>query len=234
MQLEVIPAIIPESEQDMTEKLARVEGLVPVVQVDVVDGHFAPQQSWPFKEGQQEAFQEIVKQDRSLPFSEAFFFEADLMVAEPEKYIDDFVFAGFERVIVHIESTNKISEIIHRLRELDVEIGIAISIDTPLDILEPHMDRIDIVQCMGIAEIGAQGQPFDMRAVEKIAALKAQYPDILISVDGGVSLQTAPFLIGAGAERLVSGSTIFESEDIEKTLGQFFQLPDQLAEHYEQ
>jgi len=234
MQLEIIPAIIPENSADLHAKLARVEGLAQMVQIDVVDGVFVPQTSWPFKDGQQTEFQSIVSQEHALPFADTFFFEVDLMIDKPEKYIEDFVFAGFKRVIVHIESTDKMDDIIHTLRDLDVEIGIAINVDTPLDVLDEYIERVDVVQCMGIAEIGAQGQPFDMRVVEKIAHLKAAHDDILISVDGGVSLQTAPFLIGAGAERLVSGSTIFDSADVEKTLGQFYAIPDQLAEHYEQ
>jgi ribulose-phosphate 3-epimerase len=71
---------------------------------------------------------------------------------------------------------------------------------------------------MGIAEIGYQGQQFDERVVAKIMKLRNMSPDIIISVDGGVNFETAPILIHAGANRLVSGSAIFKSEDINSTI----------------
>jgi len=231
--LEVLPAIIPEDTEDLKNKLARVRGLVPAVQIDILDGKFAPERSWPFHADDKEYFKKVIKEEEGLPFWEDFYFEADLMITEPEKHIEDFIFAGFSRLVVHIESTNKMGEIIDKCRELDTEIGIAIDIETPNEVLDEYIDRIDFVQFMGIAEIGAQGEPFDARVVEKIAALKAEHPDILVSVDGGVSLETTPFLIGAGAERLVSGSAIFGSEDIAKTLSQFQTIESMAEERFE-
>lgn len=64
---------------------------------------------------------------------------------------------------------------------------------------------------MGIATIGRQGEPFDERVIEKIKSIRAKYPDMVISIDGGVSFDTAPELIEAGATRLVAGSAIFEN-----------------------
>jgi len=231
--LEIVPAIIPKDLEDLKIHLAQVNGLVPVVQIDVLDGKFVPNVSWPFYKGDKEEFTKIISQEEGLPFWDSFYFEADLMIEKPEEHVEDFIFAGFSRLIVHIESTNKMGEIIDKCRELDTEIGIAIDIETPNEVLDEYIDRIDFVQFMGIAEIGAQGEPFDARVVEKIAALKAEHPDILVSVDGGVSLETTPFLIGAGAERLVSGSAIFGSEDIAKTLSQFQTIESMAEERFE-
>jgi len=218
---EILPAIIPEDLEDLKEKLAQVRGMAPVVQIDVTDGKFVPATSWPYHKGDQEYFKKILHEEEGLPYWEDFYFEADLMIERPEEQIEDFIFAGFSRLVVHIESTEKLDEIIAKAKDMDTEIGVAINIDTPLDALDPWIDKIDFVQCMGIAEIGFQGQPFDLRVIEKISTLRSAHPDIIISVDGGVSLKTAPFLIGAGAERLVSGSAIFESGDIEKTICEF-------------
>lgn len=231
--LEILPAIIPQNLEDLKIHLARVKGLVPVVQIDILDGNFTPNKSWPFYKEDEKDFKKIISQEVGLPFWDGFYFEADLMITKPEEHIEDFIFAGFSRLIVHIESTNKMGEIIDKTRELGAEIGIAINIETPNEILDEYIEKIDFVQFMGIAEIGSQGQPFDTRVVEKIEQLKSQYPDIMISVDGGVSLETEPFLIGAGAERLVSGSTIFESEDIEKTLEQFYTIELNTQEKFE-
>ena len=80
---------------------------------------------------------------------------------------------------------------------------------------------IDFVQFMGIENIGYQGEPFDERVFEKIRELRERFPDTIISVDGGVSLENADKLIEAGANRLVSGSAIFESGDIAGTVEVF-------------
>ena len=219
--IEILPAIIPEDFEDLKEKLAQVRGIAPIVQIDIVDGKFAPHPSWPYYKGAQEHFQKILREEEGLPFWEDFYFEADLMIERPEEHIEDFIFAGFSRLVVHLESTEKMGEIIEMAKHMDTEIGIAINIDTPNSELEEWIERINFVQFMGIEKIGSQGQPFDPRVIEKISTLRREHPDIIISVDGGVSLEIAPFLVGAGAERLISGSAIFESDDIEKTINDF-------------
>ncbi|MEK7555832.1 MAG: hypothetical protein AAB523_00925 [Patescibacteria group bacterium] len=219
--IEILPAIIPEDFEDLKEKLAQVRGIAPIVQIDIVDGKFAPHPSWPYYKGDQEHFQKILREEEGLPFWEDFYFEADLMIERPEEHIEDFIFAGFSRLVVHLESTEKMGEIIEMAKHMDTEIGIAINIDTPNSELEEWIERINFVQFMGIEKIGSQGQPFDPRVIEKISTLRREHPDIIISVDGGVSLEIAPFLVGAGAERLISGSAIFESDDIEKTINDF-------------
>ena len=77
---------------------------------------------------------------------------------------------------------------------------------------------------MGIARIGFQGEPFDERVIEKIKEIKKHYPEMIVSVDGGVSLENAQALIEAGATRLVSGSAIFEDSDISSIIGEFRNL----------
>ena len=74
---------------------------------------------------------------------------------------------------------------------------------------------------MGIERIGFQGEPFDHRVVQKIKALRAHFPHVTISVDGGVSLQTVPELVAAGANRLVVGSAIMNQPDIDAALADF-------------
>src|SRR3989338_570743 len=77
---------------------------------------------------------------------------------------------------------------------------------------------IDFAQFMGIEKIGFQGQLFDERVLGKIADLRERFPKVIISVDGGVNMKNAPRLIKAGANRLVSGSTIFESDNIKDAI----------------
>ncbi len=208
---EVIPAIMPKDFAELEEKMALMKGLVPLVQIDIMDGLFTPRSSWPYKMHDTN-YQEIQRQERGLPFWEDVDFEADLMVKDPEKIVGEWVTAGATRIIIHIESTKEMQRIIDELKDI-VEIGIAIGITTPLEKLEPFMRQIDFVQCMGINRIGFQGEEFDERVLEKIAAIKEKYPDLRISVDGGVNMESAPRLVEAGADRLVSGSAVFESDN---------------------
>lgn len=216
--IEIIPAIIPKNINDLKEKLERVRRIARFIQIDVIDGKFAPRPSWPYGEGNEKSFQEIVSEEKGLPFWEDFDFEADLMVEKPEDAIPNFIKAGFTRLIVHIESTNNLEKIISSAKESGTSICIAENIQTPIEELEKWIDKIDGVQLMGISRIGFQGEPFDENVIPKIKYLRERYPDLIISVDGGVSLESAPQLISAGANRLVAGSAIFESEDIKGTI----------------
>lgn len=219
--IEIIPAIIPKSIEDLKEKLEKVHKLARFVQIDMVDGKFAPRSSWPYGEENEKSFQEIVSEEKGLPFWEDFDFEADLMIENPEESIDDFIKAGFARLIVHIESTSNVEKIITNVKESGTSICIAQNIQTPTEELEKWIDKIDGVQLMGISRIGFQGEPFDERVIPKIKYLRERYPNLIISIDGGVNLQTAPRLISAGANRLVAGSAIFGSEDIKRTIKDF-------------
>ena len=228
--IDIIPAILPSSLEDLREKLSLMDGLAPLVQIDVADGKFVSSKTWPYTEGGPQEFTRITEEEEGLPFWHSIDFEMDLMVAEPEAIIENWIRAGVRRVIVHIESAKHFPELIDTLEarfrgpehlEGSVELGVAFGIDTPNQLLEPFLGRVDFVQCMGIAEIGYQGQPFDERVIEKVRDLRERFPHMPLSVDGGVSMEVAPALIAAGATRLVVGSALFESADIEKTLKAF-------------
>jgi len=94
------------------------------------------------------------------------------------------------------------------------EIGVAINTSTPIDKIFPLISLLDFVQVMGIERIGFQGEEFDERCLEHVKNLRAKYSDLVIAVDGGVDMGTAELLRNAGADRLVSGSAVFDSEDI--------------------
>ncbi|PCI30359.1 hypothetical protein COB55_00120 [Candidatus Wolfebacteria bacterium] len=218
---EIIPAIIPKSFDDLRENVSKVSSFVPLVQIDIVDGVFVPSKGWPYTDSQTN-----ISEDTAVLHLLGVAFEVDLMVTSPEDVVLQWVDAGASRIIIHIESTDNMDKTIEVIRNTDtsVEIGIAINTDTEVDRLSEFIPKIDFVQCMGIAKIGYQGQPFDERVISQIRALKSKYADIIISVDGGVTLDTAPKLIEAGASRLVSGSAIFKSDDISTTILNFKSL----------
>jgi len=225
--IEIIPAIMPSSHDDLVSKAALVRGLVPLAQIDIMDGKFVGSKSWPYREAgvaNDKNFLAMVAQDETLPFFDELDYEIDLMIAQPEQHIDEWLPLGASRLIFHIESI-----IDHELfwshdifkegaRDIGgskvIEVALAINPDTPLETILPHIAKVDFVQCMGIARIGYQGEPFDERVLEQINKLRTAYPNLPIAVDGGVSPETEPLLKAAGANRLVSGSGVFGSEDI--------------------
>ncbi len=222
--MEILPAIIPKSLKDLEEKLSQVRGLVCAVQIDILDGKYTPEPSWPYCEGQKGELVGFCNGEKTLPYNNEFFFEADLMIENPDEKIEDFICAGFGRIIVHLESVKNISEIIEKAKDFDVEIGVAIGMETSIEDLDECIEKIDFVQFMGIDNIGFQGEKFNSEVLQKISTLRERYPDITISVDGGVNLKNVTHLISAGANRLAIGSAIFRSEDIEMTIQQFQNL----------
>lgn len=219
---EIIPAIIPKQFFELEEKIELVKGIVPIVQVDILDGKYTPEASWPYKK-QDIYFEEIQKEARGMPFWENVDYEFDLMVKNPEDVVFDWVTAGATRIIIHVDSTEKVPEIIEKLKNV-VEIGLAVGIHTPLEKIDPYINSINFVQCMGIERIGFQGEKFDERVIEKIKTIKTKYPNMVISVDGGVTLETAPLLIDAGVTRLVAGSAIYESDNYVDAIHSFKNL----------
>ncbi len=227
--IEVIPAILPKSFEDLSESMALVSGLVQMIQVDVCDGVFVSNKTWPYIKKADSDFAKILKEEGGFPYWEELDFEVDLMVCVNEQIIQDWISAGAKRLVIHLESVDDIETLIHEIRGLlpeedyflHTEIGIAINPDTPIEKLEPILKRISFVQFMGIQKVGFQGEKFDERVIEKISDFRQRHPDVTISVDGGVNLETAPKLIDAGVNRLVIGSAIFESGDIPGTI-EFF------------
>lgn len=227
--IEVIPAIIPKTFSELNQKLSLVVGITPVVQIDIEDGKFTSEKTWPNIQNPDSDFVKIIREEEAFPYLEEVEFEAHLMVADPLAHIQPWVSAGAKRIIVHIESFESSEKALIFVRDfndqyggdgsyLAVELGLAINIETPLEKIEGLIPEVDFVQCMGISHIGTQGQLFDERVVDKIAALRNTYPDLILSVDGGVSLETAPQLVQAGVDRLVVGSAIFKSSDMLKTI----------------
>jgi ribulose-phosphate 3-epimerase len=213
----IIPAILPASRQDLDERLLRLQGVTSEVQIDVVDGRFATPATWPYTDGAHGLAD-------GLPELGSFRFEVDLMVENPEKAIGGWVAAGASRITVHAETTRNLAHVIDEFqhtyghdRDFAPELlsfGLALNSATDTAIIEPFLDRCNYVQFMGIARIGRQGEPFDRRVLQKIHAFHRKYPDMLIQVDGGVSRDTAPELLRAGASRLVVGSALLRTSSL--------------------
>jgi len=245
--IDVIPAILPKNFSELEEAMDAVAGLVPLVQIDITDGRFVSNTSWPYSgvasgraASYDENFAEILAEHADFPFLNELDFEVDLMVANPAEVWRDWVRAGAKRLIIHAESLPNAAELATFLKIiraevpadesfLHIDIGVALNPDTPNSVLEPLLvgsvanpALADFVQFMGIARIGFQGQLFDERVLGKISDLRARFPKVTMSVDGGVNVETAPRLVSAGANRLAIGSALFKEEDILLALNKIY------------
>jgi len=225
--IEIIPAVIPKDMNEIRDKVVQMRGIVSFVQIDIMDGKFVEAKTWPFFPKDKRGVEEIMKEEAGMPYWDEINYEFDLMVEDAGRDIEKYVALGASRLIFHFEAESKLQENLENMEPYIrnmVQIGLAFDIAT--DVLEvlPFIPLVDFVQCMGINKDGVQGEPFDEKAIGHIKAVRKVYPEIPISVDGGVNLSNAKSLIEAGATRLVSGSTIWRSFDAEQTIKEFQSL----------
>jgi len=215
---EIIPAILPTDFEDLEGHVDSVKNVTNIVQVDICDGVFVPNTTWPYK-GDSGEFEKIISTEQGLPMWEDVDYEIDLMVSNPKDMAKKWVEAGAKRIIFHVESGG-VKEAIEMLKEdyMYVKeddllgVGVAINIDTPISALENIIDDVSVVQCMGIARIGYQHEKFDERVIGKIKEIRAKYPDIIVSIDGGVDFENVQKLLDAGVTRLIAGHSVFQGE----------------------
>lgn len=213
MDIEIIPAIMPPKFEDIEDLASLVKNSVKTVQLDLMDGKYAPETTWPFNYGTDRDLAGLEAQDISLPFWEDINYELDLIIERPEERLDTWLGIGASRVIFHYASVNdwkKIKNIDLGIRNF-IEIGVAITLHDDYESVCELIDQnvVDFIQVMGIAHIGYQGEPFEEESLSLIENLHERYPDLTISIDGGVSLDTISDLYNSGARRFVSGSGVY-------------------------
>jgi ribulose-phosphate 3-epimerase len=183
-------------EQAKEAENAGVEG----IQIDVMDGHFVP--NLTFGPG-------VVK---SLRKSVSIFLDAHLMIDNPQVFLEEFARAGANRIIVHQEVANNLTQILQSIRKLKVESGVALNPVTRLATIEKVLDQTDCVQIMTVNP-GFAGQRFMDDQLSKIRQLRTEldqrHLNTSIVVDGGIDRKTAPLVVRAGATVLVAGSSVY-------------------------
>lgn len=220
-KIEVIPAIMVKTFSNFEQKIKQIQNFVSLVQIDVIDGQFVNNISWPFSRQKnkiiflQKEFQQLEKGKVNLEF--------DLMVKEPIKLASKLIkLSKTKRIIFHLKSLNDKDILkIKKLKENDykkIEIGLAILPNVSLLKLKKIIQLFDFIQCMGIKKVGFQGQEFTQTVLKLITKIKKEYPMVPISVDGGVNFIISQKLKKAGANRIVSGSIIFNSKSIKETM----------------
>jgi ribulose-phosphate 3-epimerase len=209
--MEIIPAIMPKSFSDISEHARKVFQYVDYIQIDIMDGKFVEEKSWPFFEKDKQSARELMEGEIMLPFSDKVKYEFDLMVQNPENDLKKYERLGASRLVIHANAIDSIDNFLKETERLDLEWGIAFLVTDELNDWVQIINKSDFVQLMGIENIGYQGQMFDPRVLDQIKKIKQIKPDAIISIDGGVNLETARELKSMGVNRLVSGSTIFSA-----------------------
>ena len=147
--------------------------------------------------------------------------DVHLMVENPDKLIDKYADAGADIISVHMDACKDVIQTLKHIKEKNVLTGIALNPKTPVikikDILETGL--VDIVLVMGVKP-GACGQAFIPGSAEKVAEIRQMDKKVYIEIDGGVNLKNAPILRQLGVNIIVSGSTIFNSKNMKKTIKQ--------------
>lgn len=227
--IEIIPAILVKSFSELQEKLGRYVGISKLVQIDICDGRFVPSITWPMQPNDSYSVENIIGEEEGMPYWDKLDFEFDLMILNAHKKFDLFMKLGAKRIIFHLEAEDE-QGLMEFFESLDpylkdnIEIGIAINNTTDINKLNKFINHIDFIQLMGIDHIGFQGEPFSEKVLKQIEELKQKYPEIKISIDGGVNEESAPILIDAGIDALVMGSTLLRSYDVKDTIEQFSNL----------
>ena len=198
------PSILSADLTRLGEQVLQAEAAgVDAIQIDVMDGHFVP--NLTFGPGIVKALRPLVK---SL-------LDVHLMITNPEPYLEVFVNAGADRLIVHQETCLHLYRTMQAIRALGVEAGVAINPGTPVNVLDEVLDLADVVQIMTVNP-GFGGQEFIFAQLEKIKKLRQMILQrdlsTRIAVDGGINSTTAPLAAEAGATILVAGSSIFNSD----------------------
>ncbi len=206
-RIPIVPAVIPKSEAEVVA-MTKALSFSHEFHLDVVDGKFVPAICWPF-EPQGVAI--AVK-----PHTDKYTLEVDLMVSNPIGAAKEWIKAGADMLVFHIESVD-LASFVDFVQHTDtaVTVGVSFSGETPIEALFPYAIHADYVQIMGIRTIGAQGQPFDERTFDKIKIIRSEFSHLPISVDGSVNKETIARLVKAGVDRLIVGSAIVKQPDME-------------------
>jgi ribulose-phosphate 3-epimerase len=205
-----IPAVLPTTLSDIELLVARTGRASKLLQIDLCDGKYVETQTWPYIKSVLPVFND----DFELPGWENFDFEFDLMIQNPELYIDNLKNCGISRVVLHLTSTSELGilEAAEKLNKYDIAVGIAVQNSYDKELLarittaltERNIDFY--LQVMGIEVIGKQGQAFAEQTLDTIVELRSLYPETVLQVDGSVNEDTIEALRDAGATSFVLGS----------------------------
>jgi ribulose-phosphate 3-epimerase len=203
--MRLAPSLLAADLADLAGALALCEkGGADLVHFDVMDGHFVPNLSFGIP------VLKAVRARTRLPI------DVHLMVSNPDRLLDDYLAAGASRLIVHWEAAPHLDRLLERIRKGGAEAGVAVNPATPVELLTDALPRLDFVLVMSVNP-GFGGQDFLDSQLPKIAAVRAMIDaaerPVALAVDGGITPETAPLVIAAGADTLIAGTAVFGAPD---------------------
>ena len=211
-KIQISPSILSADFSQLGNEIKRLEQAgADMIHVDVMDNHFVPNLT---------IGPPVIKSLRKhtkLPF------DVHLMIDPVHKYIKNFAEAGSDIITIHPEATKNLEESINHIKSFKKKVGVSLNPDTKIDVIKDVLDQIDLVLIMSVYP-GFGGQKFMPEVIEKITNLKRIKDDLKlnfdIEVDGGVNFDNNQMIIEAGANILVSGTTIFKENngDVKKNI----------------
>ena len=204
-KIKISPSILSADFSQLGNEIKRLEeGGADMIHVDVMDGHFVP--NLTIGPPVIRALRKYTK----LPF------DVHLMIDPVHKYIQDYAEAGADIITIHPEATKNLKESIDHIKKLKKKVGVSLNPETKISLVLDHLDILDLILIMSVHP-GFGGQKFIPKVLDKIKELKKikdeKKLNFDIEIDGGVDFDNNKLAIEAGANILVSGTTIFKNND---------------------
>ena len=204
-KIQISPSILSADFSQLGNEIKRLEeGGADMIHVDVMDGHFVPNLT---------IGPPVIKALRkhcSLKF------DVHLMISPVHKYIESYAEAGADIITIHPEATDNMKSSILKIKQLNKKVGVSLNPESKIDLILDFLDKIDLVLIMSVNP-GFGGQKFMPEVLEKIKKLRKIQDErnlnFDIEIDGGINFENCKKAIDAGANILVSGTTIFKSND---------------------
>ena len=215
MKYYLSPSILSADFAHLGDDIAATEkGGTQYLHYDVMDGMFVPSISFGMP---------VLKSVRKIT---DLVLDVHLMIEDPDRYIDEFVKSGADIITVHYEACKDVEKTIQMIREKGVKVGVTIKPKTPLSVLEPLLDKVDMILLMTV-EPGFGGQAFIPESLERISELRNLLNEkgltTDIEVDGGIYHKNVAEVLAAGAIVMVSGSGVFKG-DIKDNTAKFMEI----------